>query len=366
MEGSLDILSRVGLLSKIEPLCEDLKTLSILDGNADLSEKLDFRSFEIGLDRFGKNVPNDLLQAFAFEKFMSLKNATLIQERAIEFSHGQSLVEVTLKGGETVSCRLLIGADGRNSPVRQFAGIETTEHDYDQMALTGVIQHERAHSQASTEFHYPGGPFTIVPMTGNNSSFVWMEKTEDAKKMRASSKKDIEAILNQRSKGLVGTISLSSELSAYPVKVQKSKRLVSSRIALIAEAAHVLSPIGAQGLNLSLRDAASLSDVIVKAARSGIDFGSEVALLPYEKERFIDISVRVSGTDFLNRSVATENSAFRALRKFSLKTAAKISPLKKLLIRQAWAPKTSFTQEILSGLETRATVKASTCAAPAS
>lgn len=361
MESSLDILDRAGIHKPVERQSEDLKTLSISDDKV----HSDFHCHEIGLKRFGQNIQNTMLQAYAAEKFQSLKNAQLVNAHLVKYETTNSNVTVELSNGEIITGKLLVGADGRNSQVRKGANIDIWEYDYDQMALTGIISHTKSHNQASTEFHFSGGPFTIVPMQGNKSSFVWMEKTDDAKSILTYTKEQIEDIFNTRTNGLVGDVTLESKIDAFPIRIQKSKALVSERIALIAEAAHVLSPIGAQGMNLSLRDVALLVNVIIDAARLGLDFGSSVILKKYEDERFADINMRVAGTDMMNRSVATENSFITHLRRLGFKAANHITPLRALIIREGLAPASSFTQEILSGLDTRATVNISTRAAPA-
>ncbi len=361
MESSLDILGSAGLLEKIEDISQDLKILSIVDPKY----HADFKCGEIGLTRFGQNVQNNILQAYAGAEFAKLANARLIQGTLVSFETTPSGASVEFSNGETIRCKLLVGADGRNSAVRKGANIEVWEHDYDQIALTGIIKHTKPHNNASTEFHFSGGPFTIVPMQDNKCSFVWMEKTVDAKRYTSCTKQEIESVFNNRTNGFVGEITLESPLESYPIKIQKSKKLVAERVALIAEAAHVLSPIGAQGMNLSLRDVASLANVITNAARLGLDFGSSTILKKYEDERFLDISMRVMGTDALNRSVATENSFLSGLRRLGFKAATNLPPLRALLVREGLSPRVSLAQDIVSGLETRATVRTSTREAPA-
>lgn len=361
MEGSLSVLDKAGLLEKIETLSEDLKILSIVDQDF----RVDFKCKEIGLPRFGQNVQNNLLQAHAAELYRSLKHTKLLQDKIVNFDFFESGIVAEFSNGERISAKLLVGADGRNSFVRQHSNIDIWQHDYKQIALTGLISHTKSHKNASTEFHFSGGPFTLVPMQDNKCSFVWMEKTEDAKRILTHSKFQIEDIMQARSQGLVGEITLLSPLESFPIKIQKSNTLIAKRVALIAEAAHVLSPIGAQGMNLSLRDVVSLTDVILNAAKLGLDFGAHNTLKAYEKERFLDIGLRVAGTDVLNRSVATENNFINRLKKLGLATAQNIAPLRSILVHEALAPHISFTQDILSALDTRATVNTSTRAAPA-
>lgn len=360
MESSLAVLDKAGLLEKVEHLSEDLKILSVVDQQ----DRADFESREIGMARFGQNIQNSLLQAHAADTFRALKNARLVQDKITHFEISDTDVTAEFSNGEVITAKLLIGADGRNSPVRKGVNIEVWEHDYNQMALTGVIAHTKSHRNASTEFHFSGGPFTLVPMQDNKCSFVWMEKTEDANKMLQLSKQDIESIMQKHSQNIVGDITLVTGIAGFPIKIQNARAITANRVALIAEAAHVLSPIGAQGMNLSLRDVACLSDTVINAARLGLDFGTKTVLKTYQDERFIDISLRVAGTDALNRSVATESGLIKNLKRLGFKAAANIGPLRSILVHEALAPKASLAQDILSALETRATVKTSTRAAP--
>ena len=361
MEGSLDVLDQAGLLEKVEALSEDLKILSIVDGDV----RADFRSGDIGLSRFGQNIQNTLLQAHAAEAFSKAKNARLIQTTLSDFDVSPSGVTAKLANGEIIHAKLLVGADGRMSTVRTKSHIDIREHDYEQYALTGVVKHTKPHHQNSVEFHYSGGPFTVVPMKDQMCSFVWMEKSDDAKRIAALSRSEIEAVFQERSTGILGDIALATDVKSFPIRIQKANKLTAPRVALIAEAAHVLSPIGAQGMNLSLRDVSSLAHVIIKQARVGLDIGSSAALDAYEADRALDIAIRVAGTDALNRSVMTQSTLIGMLKKLGFRAASNLPPLKAILTRQALAPQFSLVQDILSGLETRATVKTSTRPAPA-
>ncbi len=361
MESSLAVIDKAGILEKVSGTAEDLKILSVVDGDF----RADFNSSEIAKPRFGQNIAVGLLQAHAAELLRQEMSADLLQDKITNFEITDKAVLAHLSNGEIISAKLLVGADGRNSIVRKNSDIDIWEHDYEQMALTGVIEHSKSHNNASTEFHFSGGPFTFVPMKGNQCSFVWMEKTEDAKRIQKLPRTEIEAIMQERSKNIVGRISLVTGIDVFPIKIQNAKSLIGDRIALMAEAAHVLSPIGAQGMNLSLRDVACLADVILNAARIGIDFGRKQILKKYQDERFIDISLRIAGTDALNRSVATDSSLLKKLKILGFKAASNIAPLRSLLVHEALAPTASLTQDILSALETRATVNTSTLAAPA-
>lgn len=352
MEDSLAILAATGLWEKVEPYSTDLRRLAIID----TTQHVEFAADEVGKSRFGSNIVNGLLLAYAAEKFQSLKNATLLQTTVADFSVTDLHVTVTLASGEVLKTPLLVGADGRNSLVRLAAGIDSREHDYPQMALTALLSHTRPHNHTSTEFHRPGGPFTLVPMPGNTSSLVWIDTTANIEKMLRLSKKDLELTLQDISQSLLGTLTLQTNPEAWPLKVMKAKSYIAPRIALIAEAAHVLSPIGAQGLNLSLRDAQALHNEIINAMSCGLDAGSPAVLKKYESNRSLDISLRVTGTHVFNQIVATDSPFLASLRQLGLRVVSTLSPLRKLAMQEGLAP----VQATASGRTTRAKVKTST------
>jgi 2-octaprenyl-6-methoxyphenol hydroxylase len=352
MEDSLSILKNAGVWNDIAPHSADLRRLAIVDS----SQHVEFSADEVGKTRFGSNIVNGLLLATAAERFKSLPGATLLQTTVQAFNVTSSGVSVTLADGMRLDTPLLVGADGRNSLVRQLSGIESYEHDYPQMALTALLAHTKPHQHISTEFHRPGGPFTLVPMPGNASSLVWLDTTGNIERMLRLSKKDLEQTLQDLSQGLLGTITLTTNPEAWPLKVMKAKAYTADRVALIAEAAHVLSPIGAQGLNLSLRDAHALSQEIINAMSCGLDQGSPAVLKKYAANRALDISLRVAGTHVFNQIVATDSPFLASLRQLGLRVVSSISPLRRLAMQEGMIP----AQETKSGLTTRANVSTST------
>lgn len=352
MEDSLTILQDAGLWDDIEPHSTDLRKLAIIDS----TQHVEFSADEVGKPRFGSNIVNGLLLATAAQRFKSLPNATLYQTTVKDFAITEAGVTVTLADGTSIKTPLLVGADGRNSLVRLQSGIESKEHDYPQMALTALLNHTKSHRHTSTEFHRPGGPFTLVPMPGNVSSLVWLDTTTNIERMLRLSKKDLEQTLQDLSQGLLGTITLQTNPEAWPLKVMKAKSYTADRVALIAEAAHVLSPIGAQGLNLSLRDAQGLFNEIINAMSCGLDQGSPAVLKKYAANRALDISMRVAGTHVFNQIVATDSPFLASLRQLGLRVVSSLTPLRRMAMQEGLAP----SQETASGLTTRAKVKTST------
>ena len=354
MNDSLAILEQAGVWQDIESTATDLRTMSIIDHGV----RADFKAEEIGQVRFGCNIVNAPMQAYAARKFREYGDLhqTSLQTYSIE----NDRVVATLEDGSVLSAALLIGADGRNSRVRQIAGISVREHDYGQMAITALFGHTLPHHFISTEFHRPGGPFTLVPMPENTSSLVWLEPTARAEELLKLGKKDFEQQLQDMSEGILGEISLLSSPAAWPLRMMKAHEVVGNRIVLIAEAAHVLSPIGAQGLNLSLRDVKALADIITSARESGLDCGSAAVLDKYSRARAADTSFRVSGTHALNQRVASDNPVIASLRRAGLRAVSSFSPLRRLAMQKGLTGGDDDDQDKMSGRTTRAKVKTST------
>jgi 2-octaprenyl-6-methoxyphenol hydroxylase len=339
MAGSVNILRAAGAWELCEPHGSALNTLRIIES---ASARADFRADDIGLPYFGINMQNNLQRAALYEVILKKKNITFLCPATLkDFTTDDVGVSVTINenGKEQIlRTRLLVGADGRKSAVREQAGIEVRDHGYGQMAITCIINHSKPHDNISTEFHRPGGPFTIVPLPGNQSSIVWVEYTADADAFLKLRRDDFERALQDRTENLVGRIEIVTPPEAWPLKSLHAKSLIAPRLALIAEAAHVLHPLGAQGLNLSLRDAATLAEEIADAARSGLDIGSHATLHRYEFRRRADIQTRLMGTDGLNRMVSNNIGLLRTLRSIGLKTIDAIEPLRRFAMNEGVVP----------------------------
>ncbi len=345
MGGSVNVLKAIGVWDYIENNTTPLEIMRIIDdSNSNIEPvQVDFPASEIGLKNYGHNTPNLMLHALLAEKATKDKHIQVIHKAKLqELERYDSGVIARLDNGESVQADLCIGADGRNSRVRNIAGIETKESVYDQKAITFLINHTKSHNNTSTEHHRPGGPFTTVPMPdvkdGNQSSIVWVEKTEDADKFIALDKSSLESAIQTRTRDALGKVSLASSPECWPLKGLCAEKLIANRIALIAEAAHVMSPIGAQGLNLSLRDVATLAETLIDAARLGEDIGSELVLARYAKRRSPDMHSRYIGVDKYNRIVSNNIGFLRDIRRTGLKSLKAIPALKHLAMSQGLKP----------------------------
>lgn len=341
MQGSLNIIRASGVWDKISSHATAMETMRIIDDSAPGQKTLEveFPASDIGLKEFGFNVPNSVLRAALFDKLHTIKNVMLDMPNALETYEVQDgVITASLKDGKTIHARLIVGADGKKSRVREIAGIGADTHDYGQSAVTCVINHSRSHNNTSTEFHRPGGPFALVPLQGNQSSVVWVERSERAEELKRLKKDEFIQTLQDATNNILGGVTLESGPECWPLSSLKAKSLTAPRMALMAEAAHVMSPITAQGLNLSLRDVAALAETIADSLRLGLDIGSKAVLDKYEKRRRIDINTRVFGIDRLNKIVSTDLLPLKDLRRTGLKAVEKIEPLRKLAMQQGLSP----------------------------
>lgn len=339
MAPSIHVIKACCIWDVIEPIATPMKAMRLIDDNQSPPTSITFAAPEAGLDAFGYNIPNDQLRAALADAVQAQENLTYFAPgRLAHYTVHDHGVTATLQDGTEIEADVIIGCDGRKSPVREAAGIAAQVHDYGQMAMTCLITHTKDHNQTSTEHHRPGGPFTFVPMSGRQSSVVWVEKTDDAKAFMAMPKQAYQRALQDRSHGLLGEITLQSNPESWPLMLLSVDALVAPRVAIAAEAAHVLSPIGAQGLNLSLRDVASLAETLVDAARLGEDIGGAIVLKRYEKRRNLDLQTRVRGVDLYNRAVANDIGLIGALRRFGLLSLDKIPALKTLAMHQGLLP----------------------------
>jgi 2-octaprenyl-6-methoxyphenol hydroxylase len=329
--GSIDLIKETGVWDRIAPICSPMQGMQIIDGETDVL----FRADDIGLEQFGYNVPNMHLRTALFEAAQKQFRIHIASVKAFQPKAGH--VGVNLDNGSIIKAALLIGADGRNSFVREHSGIAVKTKDYDQTALTFVINHDRAHNNISTEFHKPGGPLALVPMPGNQSSVVWVEKREDVSALLKLKKQDLTARLNALTHNHLGETEIVTAVQSWNLCLKTATSLTVPRTALIAEAAHVMPPISAQGLNLSLRDVRDLTGLIERYKRTGLDIGSSVLLKDYVKMRSPDIANRTKGVNLLNTVVMNNEHFVSKFKRAGLQAVDQLTPMKKQVMKHLMA-----------------------------
>lgn len=334
MAGSVNILKATGAWDACAKHGAALRTLRIVEGDS----RVDFHAGDIGLPCFGVNIANTVLRAGLAARMRNHKNIDFHPTAIAAFKADDFGTTATLKNGATLRVRLIVGADGRNAATRALAGIGVREIPYGQRAITCLIAHTKPHEGISTEFHRPGGPFTLVPMPGNLSSVVWVEYESDAEQFMTMRRADFEKAIQDRTENALGRITLETSPEGWPLKGLRADDLTAPRLALMAEAAHVVHPLGAQGLNLSLRDAAALAEEITDAARRGQDIGARAVLDRYRFRRRADIMTRSFGTDSLTRMVSNDIGLLRGLRQAGLKTIETLEPLRRFAMHEGVTP----------------------------
>ncbi len=243
-----------------------------------------------------------------------------------------------IAGDRTVAAKLVVAADGRTSLARKSARIGVTTHSWPQVALTALLRHHVAHNNVSTEFHTRQGPFTLVPLPdaadgAHRSSLVWVMGALEARQRQ--SQPDLFARLVERqADSLLGAMSIDSAIGAFPLATSVSTRLTGHRLVLTGEAAHALPPIGAQGLNLSLRDVAALIDTLSAARRTGVDIGGAATLDRYTARRRNDVALRRVGVDALNGSLLAHSPIADLARGLGLMALGAFGPLRRAVMRR--------------------------------
>jgi 2-octaprenyl-6-methoxyphenol hydroxylase len=244
-------------------------------------------------------------------------------------------VHVSLGDGTEIFTRLLVAADGARSQIRQSAGIATHGWTYDQLAIVTTVGHERDHGGRAEEHFLPAGPFAILPLKGFRSSIVWTEAKGEAERIVALPDEAFHAELEQRFKLHLGEINAVGARRVHPLGFFVARSFIAERIALVGDAAHVIHPIAGQGLNMGLKDVAALAEVIVDAARLGLDPGSATVLERYQRWRRFDTVTMGIATDGLNRLFSNRSDVLRLARDIGLGLVDRVPNLKRLFVREA-------------------------------
>jgi 2-octaprenyl-6-methoxyphenol hydroxylase len=335
------LLERAGLWPRLAPHAAALRIMRIADaGGADgaIRAVADFAARELGEEVFGYNLPNWLLRREMVARLTELApDASLRQGRVEHVTPRSAVALARLADGAQVRARLVVAADGRDSALREGLGIAARRWGYGQKALVFSVAHPLPHDGVSTEIHRSGGPFTLVPLPDRDgshvSAVVWMETGPRAAELAAMDAPGFEAQLNARACGVLGALRLAGPRRLWPIVAQVADRLDGPRCALIAEAAHVVPPIGAQGLNMSLKDIASLLELAAAARAAGRDIGAPELLRRYHRTRHPDILARVAGIDALNRAAMTGNRALCDLRLAGLRALHALPPARRAAMR---------------------------------
>jgi 2-octaprenyl-6-methoxyphenol hydroxylase len=346
--GSVDFLRQLDVWRRCEDKAAALQVMRLVDDTGRLirAPEVRFSSEEIGLDAFGYNVENHVLMAAMEERAAELANLIRFDDEAESISPDDARALIRTRQGQSLSARLAVGADGRHSLCRDAAGIDIKRRDLKQAALTFNIAHARPHRNISTEFHTPQGPCVFVPLPGDRCSVVWVMTPTEAGRLMALTDDELSDAAERQSHSILGRVRVEPGRHLFPLSIEQPRQFAKRRIALVGEAAHVLPPIGAQGLNMGLRDAADIADITREAMLQGEDPGSPTVLSRFNSARRTDVASRTFAIDLANRSLLSDLPPVQTLRAAGLHLIGALGPLRRHAMREGLAPSWRPAREV--------------------
>jgi 2-octaprenyl-6-methoxyphenol hydroxylase len=346
--ASVRMLGALGVWQGLEKDAQPIREILVTDGKPDAAASpfsLHFDSEEVGATSLGHIAENRHIRAALYAAVAQAKNLELIAPAAVKSIDAQAgFVTVRLESGDEIGAALAIAADGRDSPLRAQAGISTIGWSYPQTGIVATVEHEKPHNGVAYEHFLPSGPFAILPMTGNRSSLVWTEAKDKAPAMLALDEAGFNEELARRFGTHLGATKAAgfdkgahprAGRWSYPLSFHLARNFVAERFALAGDCAHGIHPIAGQGLNLGLKDAAALAEVLLDAARLGQDIGAADVLRRYERWRRFDSFALAASTDALNRLFSNDIAPLRALRDVGLGLVDAIGPARRFFMRHA-------------------------------
>lgn len=335
--ASRQILENIGVWPLLADEACPIHDIRIADGDA--TGYLHFSADEVNAEAFGWIVENHRLRAVLTAYLRGFKNIELRAPcKVTDLEYGAADIAATLSDGTSVHARLIIAADGRNSFVREWAGIKTIDHDYKTSAVVCHLWHEKDHHCHAIEHFMPNGPFAVLPMRAAgrkfHSALVWSETPERAKALIEMDETDFNALLYHHMPHY-GRIGAAGPRRAYPLSLKHAARYYAPRIALVSETVHAIHPIAGQGLNVGMRDVNVLAGLLSEARSLGLDIGAKTLLARYGAMRMPDSAAMTLATHGLDALFSNHYASVAALRRFGLGIVGKIQPLKKFFMRYA-------------------------------
>lgn len=331
------LFEAIGVWDAVAANAQPILEMVVTDSKLDDAVRPTFLTFGGEVEEgepFAHMVENRHLVDALVEKAKSL-GVNLRATSVAGFENAPNAIDVKLANGENVAARLLVGADGAHSLIREEAGIATHGWNYDQAAIVTTVGHEREHGGCAVEHFLPAGPFAILPLTGQRCSIVWTENAAEAERIIALPDDQFHAELEKRFGLKLGDIEVIGPRRAFPLGLFTARSFVGERLALIGDAAHIIHPIAGQGLNMGLRDVAALAEAIADAARLGLDPGGADVLERYQRWRRFDTMTMGVATDGLNRLFSNRSDVLRLARDVGLGLVERMPMLKRVFIREA-------------------------------
>jgi 2-octaprenyl-6-methoxyphenol hydroxylase len=333
--GSKLVFDGIGLWPLVAGEAEPIREIRVADDESPLFLHYDHRELKTD-NPLGYIVENRMLRRAMFQRARDLPSLQILAPHTIgPVTADDSGTVATLADGTRLHARLVAAADGKDSPLRQAAGIRTVEWRYKQIGIVTTVAHERPHAGIAIEHFLPAGPFAILPMTGNRSSIVWTEDAALAPHLVRLPDAEFAAELGERFGDFLGAVAPAGSRWTYPLSLMQAERYIDRRLALVGEAAHVIHPIAGQGLNVGIRDVAALAEAIIDARRLGLDIGDDSVLERYQRWRRLDAVVLAGVTDGLNRLFSNTIAPVKLARGLGLAAVNRLPPLKRLLMQHA-------------------------------
>lgn len=332
LAGSVRIATRLGAWPDLADRTEPIRRVEVVDVAG--GSHVHYDSNHHGKGPFGVGIEHvDLRRGLLAAFLRHADDAAFVRGEIAALHRSRDGIEATLADGGRITARLVVGADGRASRVRELARIGVDRWQYGQHALTLVLRHERPHGGMVHEWLRGDGPLATLPLPGRRTGLTWVERPKEAQRLTALSAEALLATFATISGGVLGAAAIESGPLAYPLGAQHAHQYVAPRIALVGDAAHGVHPIHAQGFNMGVADIGALADALIAARARGLDIGSGEALLPYARARRLDNTRRLWLTDGLVRLFTTDLPPVRAARSLALTAVERVTPLKRLAVR---------------------------------
>jgi 2-octaprenyl-6-methoxyphenol hydroxylase len=344
LASSVDLLKALDVFASLAAEAAPLKAIRIIDASRSLirAPDIEFKASELGLSAFGYNIANiALIEALYARAETVLRTIVPSSVERVAFEDAKARLDCA--DGTAIVASLVVAADGRRSLCREAAGIEVSEWRYDQGAIATSFRHTRAHDGVAIELHSEGASLTTVPLPDPcGSAVIWVGATAEIASLMERDAMRFGDALAERLDGLLGQVESTGARTFFPVAGLTAKSLAARRTVLVGEAGHILPPIGAQGLNLGLRDAATLADCVAGALGRGADPGGDDVLRAYIGARRLDVLSRAVGVDLLNRSLLTSFVPLQAARGIVLHGLKALAPLRRMVMRVGLEPPSSL------------------------
>ena len=335
--SSIYLLKELNIWNELKKQATPFKRMFVWDSKG--SSPLEFLAEEIKKEELGYVISNNKILKSLNKLIQDSPEITLKQQTELSgINIKEKEVSISFLGGERITSKLIIGADGINSTLRKKAKIKTRTWSYDQRAFVAGLKTEKFHDYTAWQVFTPTGPIALLPfdlVEGSNISLVWSAESNYAEKLQKLTQREFVKELERKTEKILGKIDLKTDIRSFPLNQLHAKDYFSERVALVGDSAHSFHPLAGQGLNRGLSDVTSLSDVLVKARRSGLDIGSKKTLKDYERTRRLPNLTMAAMMELFKEGFETSDPWIKLARNFAFNIAAKNSALKKRVIKEA-------------------------------